>query len=267
MSAATPVKTRTQNTSIKKTSIGRTPVTPSSEVCALVVRIGWTDAPVVTITARKQFDLSAVTIDTRNGARVSTEIIVRVPVDTVVYFVKSSFPGFYYISHVNASGVATCTCGHYQNLKNCKHQPLAEGLYQAKVQRVTAALATIGVTLEAAPDEDIAPADALKTATPEERTAIWKSIAKREKQLERERVAAYWDKIHALQEAAKRPEGLTLSESRDALEQDAFAAIPPMHRMTLSQKRAVEEDMGWLEDIDEEARIDAYLKDELALGA
>lgn len=133
-------KPRTRNISVK--SAGRTPVTPSKTVYSLMVRIDWTTAKTVTITALEDFDMPAHTIDTRTGlvatdktGKVTGNVSVKVLAGTTLHFVRSSFDGLYYVGRMSHE-VATCTCGHYQNRHECKHQDQILVAHQAKTSRV-----------------------------------------------------------------------------------------------------------------------------------
>jgi len=88
---------------------------------SLMVKIDWTTAPVVKMTANKDFKLEAITMDTYRREIVATPS-VKVLAGTELYFVKSSIDGFYYIARVSAH--VSCTCPMHNARHACKHQEL-----------------------------------------------------------------------------------------------------------------------------------------------
>lgn len=96
---------------------------------ALMIRIDNAGSS-LTMTAKKSFTLAAKTVDTKTREIVA-DAEVCVAAGTVLHFVASSLPGWYYIGRVS-NGKASCSC---PSRKPCKHQVLIMAVYEAKQTR------------------------------------------------------------------------------------------------------------------------------------
>lgn len=97
---------------------------PSSEQQALMVRIDWTTAQVVTITARNDFRMPTVTMWVRkNGYKIISKQDIPVHTGTTFYFVASQEQGWYYLLMWSESRQQyACTCPSGRIRHTCKHQ-------------------------------------------------------------------------------------------------------------------------------------------------
>src|SRR6266567_8919342 len=106
---------------LRRTNIGH-----SKSVEALMVRIDWTDAKVVRISANKDFTLQGATVKVLRGEyAVLTDAPVHVKAGQVLYFCESDgFPGWYYVlTYQEARFAFTCTCPkNYHFHKQCDHE-------------------------------------------------------------------------------------------------------------------------------------------------
>jgi hypothetical protein len=119
----------TRSKELKATNIGS-----SKTVFALMIKVEHTNAPTITLTARKDLELMAATIDTRKGKKVK-DAPVHVLAGTLLVLVASSISGYYYIGRVSAGGAVGCTCPHHQNRHSCKHQDSIRARHEARVSR------------------------------------------------------------------------------------------------------------------------------------
>ncbi len=97
---------------MNKTPLKRTNIGLSSAQIALMVKIEWTDAPVVKISARQQFTMTACRVAVlRDAYTVLTDTTITVAEHSMLLFVKSGLAGYYYIVSVNTlSSRFACTC-------------------------------------------------------------------------------------------------------------------------------------------------------------
>jgi NaMN:DMB phosphoribosyltransferase len=97
---------------------------------ALMIRIDYTSGPTITMTAKKDLTLAAKTVDI-NTREIVSDAPVNVAAGTVLYFVESSLPGWYYIGRVEHNR-ASCSC---PARKPCKHMAVIMAQYTAKIAR------------------------------------------------------------------------------------------------------------------------------------
>ncbi|MBA2285864.1 MAG: hypothetical protein H0W02_10295 [Ktedonobacteraceae bacterium] len=95
-----------------KTTLKRTDIGLSSAQVALMVKIDWTDAPVVKISARQQFSMTASRVAVlRDAYTVLADTAITVAEHSLLLFVRSGLPGYYYIVSVNTlTSRFACTC-------------------------------------------------------------------------------------------------------------------------------------------------------------
>jgi hypothetical protein len=85
---------------------------------AVVVRIDWTDAPVIKTTVRKNFRMSVLAMDTRTWMPLQRSMMSLTAGQVIHYTQSASHPGYYYITIVGES--CTCVAGLYK--QECHHQ-------------------------------------------------------------------------------------------------------------------------------------------------
>lgn len=120
MSSRGSIAQRQRNSNIK---VNRTVI--EHRKC-LVVKIDWTQAPVITTTVRSTFKLFVVAMDTETWTPIQRGPMVLSAGTKVCFVVSSDHPGYYYVVIVGES--CTCTAGLYK--KACHHQQVAAtGVY------------------------------------------------------------------------------------------------------------------------------------------
>ncbi len=202
---ATKQRTTQSKRTLKKTDIG-----PSKSVLALMIAIDWTSAQVVTITAKKAIKLQALSVSTKTG-EVIEQPVVAIPAGRTLHFVRAS-SGLYYIGQVSPAGVVGCSCPHRVHKGECKHQEAILAAHNAKarraIEREASEFAVAVLPTDAPEVPATCPTDAnrsiieqrLQGASPEERKAIWKQLAKAEQERKRARSAEYWSGVQKLRE-------------------------------------------------------------------
>lgn len=98
--------------SLKRTNIGI-----SDSVVAFMVAIAWTTAPVVRVQVSKEFKLTMKRVSCIRGEyRILDEMHVTVKPGQELYFTKSGFDGYYYLTSVDG---CTCKSGRFKH--GCHH--------------------------------------------------------------------------------------------------------------------------------------------------
>lgn len=110
--------------STSKRGLKRTYIGTSSAVTGRMVRVTWTDASVVKMTARKEFQMTLSLVSKiQSHYRVeSRQETITVPMGATMHLVRSGFEDYYYIV-VLANDACTCAAGRVKQM--CKHQKAA----------------------------------------------------------------------------------------------------------------------------------------------
>jgi hypothetical protein len=149
-----------------------------------MVKIDWTDAQVVKITARRDFTMSGVTMDTKNRTIVGA-CEVTVLEGTELHFAKSSMDGWYYVVRG-----AACTCPAH---KACKHQTRVNN-YRNGIWHHE--------TVKPAPVQPVAPKPQPEYPPIKRRSAaFWKENAKQDQERQRREKAEYLAKLASVRAA------------------------------------------------------------------
>lgn len=195
----------------------------SRTVLALMIRVSYTTNPTITMTAKKDFELSCKTVNTVNRV-ILADAPTFVSAGTVLHLVASDdLPGWYYIGRVD-HGQPSCTCSAHQNRLPCKHKPLVMAAHQSRIERQNREIAAAFVDASAAieseaedlldedskiekwTEEELAhdmPTACLPYVNEEERAAFWQAEGRKEHAKKIARGKARWQNFDRLAATAQ----------------------------------------------------------------
>lgn len=176
-------QTSTRTHSASKRSLRVTNIGPSASITAFMVRIDWTSAPIVKITARQEFLLVGKMVSRERHMVADYQVLI--PAGKTLFFVESQeLAGWYYVS--DAVG---CSCPGHRRWGHCDHAKVAQKF--AAQPRTRQTIEVSQPELTPASTEEASPAAPL---TAEE----WKQAVKRNRAWQKAEKAKDLAKLEAV---------------------------------------------------------------------